>query len=140
MTASAFTPSPDEQRQLRALADHLEQGATVFVDRPGQPPLPISPVLVELLRASLKEFGEGHGVTLLTSKRELSTQEAAQLLEISRPHLINTLLEGGLIPYRRVGTHRRLSLADVQRYQLERDRQHDLLDEMAEDGQANGLY
>jgi hypothetical protein len=76
------------------LADHFEQGASVFVDLPGQPPLPVSPVLVELLRASLRAFSESHGVTLLTSKRELSTQEAAQLLEISRPHLINTLLEG----------------------------------------------
>ncbi len=140
MTASLFAPHPDEQTQLQALARQLDQGASVVVNLPGQPPLAVSPVLVELLKASLKEFGEGHGVTLLTSKRELSTAEAAELLGISRPHLIHTLLDGGQLPFRRVGTHRRLALTDVLSYQAERERQHTLLDEIAADEQAAGLY
>ncbi|CAM3524598.1 helix-turn-helix domain-containing protein [Deinococcus frigens] len=140
MTASVFEPKPAEQGQLQALAQQLEQGASVLINLPGQPPLEASPVLVELLKASLKEFGEGHGVTLLTSKRELSTAEAAELLGISRPHLINTLLGGGTLPYRMVGTHRRLALADVLRHQAERERQHALLDEITAEEQAAGLY
>lgn len=140
MTASLFEPKPGEQGQLQALAQHLEQGASVVVNLPGQPPLEASPLVIALLKASLKEFGEGHGVTLLTSKRELSTAEAAELLGVSRPHLINNLLEGGQLPYRMVDTHRRLALADVLRYQAKRERQHALLDEMAAEGQAAGLY
>ena len=143
MTASVFHPTPDEQGLLQALSqqlDLLEPGAPLEVTLPGQgQPLYLSPVLVEVLRASLKEFGEGHGVTLLTHKRELSTHEAAELLGISRPHLISQLLEGGTLPYRKVGTHRRLSLADVLRYQAARERQHALLDEIAVDEQAAGL-
>lgn len=140
MTASTFEPPPDEQRQLQVLAQHLEQGARVVVNLPGQPPLAVSPVLIELLKASLKEFGAGHGVTLLTSKRELSTAEAAELLSISRPHLVQTLLADGTLPHRLVGTHRRLALTDVLRYQAERERQHALLDEITAEEQAAGLY
>lgn len=86
MTASTFNPQVEEQQLLAAFARQLEQGGAVAINLPGQPALAASPVLVELLRASLKEFQEGNGVTLLTSKRELSAQEAAELLGVSRPY------------------------------------------------------
>ncbi|GGI69791.1 helix-turn-helix domain-containing protein [Deinococcus wulumuqiensis] len=140
MTASTFNPQVEEQQLLAAFARQLEQGGAVAINLPGQPALAASPVLVELLRASLKEFQEGNGVTLLTSKRELSAQEAAELLGVSRPYLVTHLLETGIIPYRKVGTHRRIALSDVQAFQMERDRQHALLDDIVADEQAAGMY
>ena len=140
MTASTFNPQVEEQQLLAAFARQLEQGGAVAINLPGQPALAASPVLVELLRASLKEFREGNGVTLLTSKRELSAQEAAELLGVSRPYLVTHLLETGIIPYRKVGTHRRIALSDVQAFQMERDRQHALLDDIVADEQAAGMY
>ncbi|AXH01084.1 DNA-binding protein (plasmid) [Deinococcus wulumuqiensis] len=140
MTASTFSPQVEEQQLLAAFARQLEQGGAVAINLPGQPALAASPVLVELLRASLKEFQEGNGVTLLTSKRELSAQEAAELLGVSRPYLVTHLLETGIIPYRKVGTHRRIALSDVQAFQMERDRQHALLDDIVADEQAAGMY
>ena len=140
MTASTFNPQVEEQQLLAAFARQLEQGGAVAINLPGQPALAASPVLVELLRASLKEFQEGNSVTLLTSKRELSAQEAAELLGVSRPYLVTHLLETGIIPYRKVGTHRRIALSDVQAFQMERDRQHALLDDIVADEQAAGMY
>lgn len=140
MTASVFKPQASEQSQLQALAEQLEQGASVAVTLPGQPATPASPVVLEILKACLKEFSEGNGVTLLSHRHELSTHEAAEILGISRPHLINNLLDGGLLPYRKVGTHRRIALTDLQKYQAERQRQHALLDEIVADEQAAGLY
>lgn len=138
--ANSSVARVEEQQLLAAFARQLEQGGAVAINLPGQPALAASPVLVELLRASLKEFREGNGVTLLTSKRELSAQEAAELLGVSRPYLVTHLLETGIIPYRKVGTHRRIALSDVQAFQMERDRQHALLDDIVADEQAAGMY
>lgn len=138
--ANSSVARVEEQQLLAAFARQLEQGGAVAINLPGQPALAASPVLVELLRASLKEFQEGNGVTLLTSKRELSAQEAAELLGVSRPYLVTHLLETGIIPCRKVGTHRRIAFSDIQAFKMERDRQHALLDDIVADEQAAGMY
>lgn len=140
MTASTFEPLREERQLLAAFARQLEQGGVIEIILPGQPALPASPTLVNLLKASLKEFEEGNGVTLLTHKRELSPQEAAELLGVSRPYLITHLLDGGLLPFRKVGTHRRIALVDLQAFQAESERQRTLLDEIVADEQAAGMY
>ena len=57
-------------------------------------------------------MGKGHAVRVLADDGELTTNEAAALLHVSRPHLVS-MLEAGDVPFRRVGTHRRIRLADV---------------------------
>lgn len=69
----------------------------------------------------LDSFAHGEGVTVLPSQAELTTQQAANALHVSRPFLIG-LLDDGQIEYRTVGTHRRVKAASLIRYLREDDK------------------
>jgi excisionase family DNA binding protein len=69
----------------------------------------------KLLIGVLAELGRGNSVTVMPLEAELTTQQAADLLNVSRPYLITLLVEGQ-IPYRKVGTRRRVKLIDIISY------------------------
>lgn len=93
-------------------------------------------LLVEILQA----MAAGRGVTIIPDNAELTTVEAAEILNVSRPYLINNLLEKGLIPYAKVGKHRRIRLEDVMRYKATIDQQREaVLDQLAEDAQKEDM-
>lgn len=81
------------------------------------------PVLQILLNV-LSEMGQGNAISLIPHHHEVSTQEAAELLNVSRPYLVK-LLEEHKIPFRKVGAHRRVLLNDVLEYKaaIDKDRQ-----------------
>ena len=74
--------------------------------------LDLPPVVTRLLMDILKETAAGNAVTLVPVNAEVTTQQAADLLNVSRPFLIG-LIENGALPARLVGKHRRLPLAEV---------------------------
>lgn len=80
----------------------------------------IPEIVFRLLKAILAELGQGHAVALSLIDQEVSTQKAADLLNVSRPYLIK-LLESGKIPFRKVGTHRRVRLAELLDYKARMD-------------------
>jgi len=93
-----------------------------------------------LLATMVHELARGNAVTIAPVHAELTTQQAADLLNMSRPFLVN-LLESGTIPFHRVGTHRRVRLQDVMAYRHPRSQERrTILAEMAREAQELGLY
>lgn len=141
-SAVEIRPGSVEARELavieRALARDGEVAARL-VDAHGDT-VDVPSELVGVLMAIVQHLKAGHGVTVASLQAELTTVEAAELLNVSRPHLIK-LLGGGALPFRMVGTHRRLRLVDVLAY---RDRQdaaaREALDELTRQAEDLGLY
>ena len=108
-----------------------EQGAVCSVR------LPTS--ALRLLLDALAEIGQGNAVSIIPIHAELTTQKAADVLNVSRPHLVQ-LLERGDLPFHKMGTHRRVRYQDVITYKkrIDADR-HKALDELAAQAQDFGM-
>jgi len=88
-----------------------------------------------LLRDILVEMAQGNAVTIVPTHAELTTQEAADILNVSRPHLIK-LLNDNVIAYSKTGTHRRIRYQDLMEYKAEREhRSMDALDALTDQAQ-----
>ena len=81
----------------------------------------------------LGAMAAGQGITLIPENTELTTVQAADILNISRPFLIK-LLEEGKIPYRKVGKHRRIRMEDVMKYKQAIDQEREsVLEQLVDD-------
>ena len=94
---------------------------------------------LRLLVNILVEVGKGNIVNLIPIHAELTTQQTADILNVSRPFLVN-LLEEGHIPFRKVGAHRRIRYRDVIHYKEAIDRKREsALDELSKQAQTKDM-
>ncbi|MGH9184969.1 MAG: helix-turn-helix domain-containing protein [Acidimicrobiales bacterium] len=96
----------------------------------------IQSVLVSIV----ENLRSGNGVSVIPLHAELTTVQAAELLNVSRPHLVKQV-EAGEVPHHMVGTHRRLKLVDVLAYRDRLQAQaNEALDAMTAEAEDLGLY
>ena len=128
MARNAGTVLARHRNKRGGLSLHVRKGAKgADVDLPPA----VSRLMLDLLLA----VGQGEAVTLVPFGGELSTQQAADMLKVSRPFLVK-LIENKEIPYHKVGTHRRIRAEDVFAYRQRRDRtRNDALTRLARLGQ-----
>jgi excisionase family DNA binding protein len=130
-------------RAVRRVKDYLmrhPEQLTIRVagEHGADDPLILPREAVSLLAFVLAQAAEGRGVTVIPSHAELTTQQAADMLNVSRPYLIK-LLEAGEIPFRLIGKHRRVSYEDLQDFRRRDDaKRRAAADQLAELGQELG--
>ena len=125
----------DASRRLSA----LPTAEALDVQVPGGETVPLPPRVRELLSRVLAEMAQGHAVALVPVHAELTTQEAADYLGVSRPHLVR-LLERGDIPFHKAGSHRRVKFSDLSSYKAARAADAAAaLDELVAEAQRLGL-
>jgi excisionase family DNA binding protein len=123
-------------RQLLSRFAHRKRPLTLRVRDAGHDePLELPTGAVELLMDILEAMAAGRGVTLIPENAELTTVQAAEILNVSRPFLIRLLGEGQ-IPHRKVGKHRRIRMEDVMAYKARIDSDREaVLDQLAAEAQ-----
>lgn len=115
-------PTSKDQKVAKATYDLLSKAylpnkqVNLLVDKTKtSPELPEK--AVQLLKELLFFISEGKSISIIPTDCELSTQDAADILQVSRPHVVK-LLEEGKIPYHKAGSHRRILQRDLANYEL----------------------
>jgi excisionase family DNA binding protein len=128
------------QRCIMAALDHSRAHQIVLLDESGNkfsdiPAVRVPPRTLRMFAQLLGRMSQGQPVALVPLNYELSTQEAAAALNVSRPFVVKEL-EAGRIPYRKVGTHRRILFEDLKAYQeRSRAQSEQALQQLAKDAQ-----
>lgn len=132
------------RKSSHRLASHAgEQGAAIQIQLMGDQgqaeTVPVPASVLRLLVRMLAEMGQGHAVTLIPTQAELTTQQAADLLHVSRPYVVK-LLDEGKIPGRTVGKYRRIRLEDLLVYKQKDDAARArILDQLTAEAQELGM-
>ena len=138
-----FTPSDEDKalaaESIRRLSPHVRKPHRLTLQVKGQKgpegEFVLSAGAVKLLGTILAEIARGNSVAAVPVQAELTSQQAADLLNVSRPYLIK-LLDEGKIPHHKSGSHRRIVLNDVLDYKRDADKRREaVLAELADLGQ-----
>ena len=111
---------------------------------PDQTSIPIPESIYNILVQVINYMAQGKGVSVVPEMQEMTTQQAANILGVSRPFLIK-LLDAGTIDFHRTGAHRRVYLKDVMEYRAKRDAERKqvltgLAKKAVEDGHYDQIY
>jgi excisionase family DNA binding protein len=132
--------APRDLAAFQRVLEPLGRGQSARLVGPDGDEIELPEGIHELLVSIVENLKAGNGVTVIPMHAELTTVEAAELLNVSRPFLIKQL-EAGALPFHMVGTHRRLRLADVLAYRDRMDEQaEEALAAMTAEAEDLGLY
>jgi excisionase family DNA binding protein len=139
-TDKEISLAEESSRKLSAYIQSTNDPAFQLMKRgKGGDTILIPAAALRLLVVILAQMAKGNAVTLIPVHAELTTQEAADLLNVSRPFLVK-ILEDGKIPFHRVGTRRRVFAKDVLRYKEEIDKKRlEILEELANEAQKHNM-
>ena len=135
-------PSAQDAEIARFTSQKLTKYATthkplsLHINDPAQPEtIELPKGAVKLLLDVLEAMAAGHGVTIIPENAELTTVQASNILNVSRPYLIKLLNEKA-IPHRKVGKHRRILIEDVMNYKMSIDAKREkVLDQLIAEAQ-----
>lgn len=133
---------PDDRSELTRLARDLTAAgrARARLIGPDGSEIALPEELYSVLRDVVEALSQGLAISIAPHNTLLTTQEAADLLGISRPTLVRLLTEGE-IPYSMRGRHRRVLLSDLLDYKKRSHRERErILDAMVSEGEESGLY
>jgi excisionase family DNA binding protein len=134
--------APEEEAQALKELEHIlrvEGSQTKLIGGNGEQitiPNSVYQVLLQVIQA----MASGQAISIVPLEREMTTQQAADFLNVSRPYLIK-LLEQGEIPYIKVGSHRRIRFEDLMEYKQQRNtKRREGLKELTQFLQDEGFY
>lgn len=140
---------PTKDEQVLAMASYDALAATLKQLKDDNPEIEIEETkeriklplnALKLLAEVLKAMSEGNPISIVPVAAEMTTQAAADIIGCSRPHLVK-LLEEGMIPFSKVGRHRRVRIEDVVAYKKQmKEKQRLALIEMMRTDEDYGLY
>ena len=144
-TETEIAQAREASRQLARLLPEAEGDAAtpapalrLVTDDNRHEMIAIPPGALRLLVDMLTQLGQGHAVTVLPQRAELTTQEVADYLNVSRPYVVK-LIEEEKLPARKVGTRRRVAFEHLVRFdEQQRAQRRAALDELARLAQALG--
>lgn len=147
-------PASDAEAEMAAVAhqclvaalDHSNAGhIEIIVDVPGEdgkhvaPTLRVPPRALRFFAEVLRTMARQEPLVVVPQKHELTTQEAAAFLNVSRPFVVKEI-EAGRLPHRKVNRHRRIQMVDLRAYQVaQQEASKKALDELAKLSQDAGM-
>ena len=138
-TEDEMTQAKEAGRQLARMLPEGEHPLRLVTENNQHEMISIPPGAVRLFLDVLTQLGQGRGVTILPKKAELTTQEVADFLNVSRPYVVK-LIESGDLPARAVGTRRRVAFQDLIKFdEADRKRRRAALNEIARLDQDLGI-
>jgi excisionase family DNA binding protein len=144
MTPSTLDPitiPPSQQEQVQELQKLMQrEGKAFLVGNGGEPALELPDVVYSLLLRILQSMQQGNAISIVPFMQDLTTQDAANFLGVSRPFFVK-LLEKGKLRHHMTGSHRRVYLKDLMEYRQHRDQEKmDAINRIAQFEEDAGLY
>lgn len=129
-----------ELKELEQLKLKISNIDTFFMLKADGQEIQLPPVITQVLNEIITILCQGNSLTLIPMDKELTTQQSADILNVSRPFIIK-LLENNQIPYRKVGTHRKILMKDLIEYKTRTsEKRKTKLSELVNLSQELGLY
>jgi excisionase family DNA binding protein len=136
-TEEEITLAAESSRLLAACVGAGDRARLRLIDGDKDVTVPVS--AIHMLVDILNQMAQGNAVSLVPVHAELTTQQAADMLNVSRPYLVKKL-EAGEIEFHKLGRHRRIRFADLMEYMERVDREsRQAADELTAQAQELGL-